>query len=113
MANPLACAAANASLDLFERQDWQADVGRIAQALAEGLAPCRGAPGVVDVRVKGAIGVVEFDHVVAAGELCRLFADEGVWIRPMGGVIYLTPALVIEDRELMQLTDAVTSVVRR
>ena len=77
MANPLACAAANASLDLFETGDWQADVRRIEAGLAVGLGPCREAPGVVDVRVRGAIGVVEFDRPVDAGGLCARFVDEG------------------------------------
>src|SRR6185312_8245972 len=82
MANPLACAAANASLDLFETGGWKADVARIEDGLAEGLEPCRRAPGVVDVRVKGAIGVVEFEGPVESGPLSQRFAQEGVWIRP-------------------------------
>jgi adenosylmethionine-8-amino-7-oxononanoate aminotransferase len=107
MANPLACAAANASLDLFEAGDWRAAVPRIERALAEGLAPCRGLPAVVDVRTRGAIGVVEFDAPVDAGGLCERFAAEGAWIRPMGKVVYLTPALVIADADLALLTRAV------
>ncbi|MET0274239.1 MAG: adenosylmethionine--8-amino-7-oxononanoate transaminase [Phenylobacterium sp.] len=111
MANPLACAAANASLDIFETGNWRAQVVRIADGLAEGLAACRTAPGVVDVRVRGAIGVVEFEAPVAVGELCRRFADEGVWIRPMGKVVYLTPPYVVSDSELGQLTRAVRTVL--
>ena len=111
MGNPLACAAANASLDLFDQGGWKADVVRIAAGLAEGLAPCRRAPGVVDVRVRGAIGVVEFAAPVAVGELCRRFAEEGVWIRPMGKVVYLTPPYVVTDAELAKLTGAVVTVV--
>ncbi len=107
MANPLACAAANASLDLFETDAWRADVARIERGLAEGLAPCRGLPGVVDVRAKGAIGVVEFDAPVDAGGLCERFAAEGAWIRPMGKVVYLTPPLVIGDDDLALLIRAV------
>jgi len=107
MANPLACAAANASLDLFETGGWRADVARIAEGLRAGLAPCRGAPGVVDVRVMGAIGVVEFDAPVDVADLCTRFAQAGVWIRPMGKVIYLTPPFVITDFELARLTGAV------
>jgi adenosylmethionine-8-amino-7-oxononanoate aminotransferase len=97
MGNPLACAAANASLDLFERGTWQADVRRIEAGLTAGLAPCADAPGVVDVRVMGAIGVVEFDQPVAVGALCQSFAERGVWIRPMGKVVYLTPPYVVRD----------------
>jgi adenosylmethionine-8-amino-7-oxononanoate aminotransferase len=111
MANPLACAAANASLDLFADGAWRADVARIAEGLAAGLAPCRGAPGVVDVRVIGAVGVVEFDKAVDAGGLSRRFAEAGVWIRPMGKVIYLTPAFVVADGELERLTSAIVRVV--
>ena len=112
MANPLACAAANASLDLFDAGSWRADVARIARGLAEGLAPCRDAPGVADVRVMGAVGVVEFDRPVDAQALCGRFAELGVWIRPMGKVVYLTPPFVISDVELDTLTAAVVRVVR-
>jgi len=111
MANPLACAAANASLDLFEDGAWRGNVARIAEGLAAGLEPCRGAPGVVDVRVRGAVGVVEFDKAVDAGGLSRRFAEDGVWIRPMGKVIYLTPAFIVADGELEQLTSAIARVV--
>jgi adenosylmethionine-8-amino-7-oxononanoate aminotransferase len=112
MANPLACAAANASLDLFETGAWRADAARIAEGLAEGLEPCRGAPGVTDVRVMGAIGVVEFERAVDVGGLCRRFADAGAWIRPMGRVVYLTPPFVVSDAELALLTRVVRESVR-
>jgi adenosylmethionine-8-amino-7-oxononanoate aminotransferase len=111
MANPLACAAANASLDLFEDGAWRADVARVSTALTEGLERCRRAPGVVDVRVLGAIGVVEFDAPVAVGDLCARFAEEGVWIRPMGKIIYLTPAFTTPDADLALLTRAVRRVL--
>jgi adenosylmethionine-8-amino-7-oxononanoate aminotransferase len=111
MANPLACAAANASLDLFEQGGWQADVRRIEAALREALEPCRAAPGVVDVRVMGAVGVVEFAEPVAVADLCRQFAERGAWIRPMGKVVYLTPAFVTSDAELEVLTGAVRGVL--
>jgi adenosylmethionine-8-amino-7-oxononanoate aminotransferase len=110
MANPLACAAANASLDLFEAGTWRADVARIAAALNEGLEPCRGGAGVVDVRVKGAIGVVEFDEPVAVGALTQRFAELGVWIRPMGKAVYLTPPFIVSDAELAKLTGAIRAV---
>ncbi len=111
MANPLACAAANASLDLFEEGGWTAQVARIEAGLGEGLEPCRGLPGVVDVRVKGAIGVVQFDKAVEAGDLCARFARRGVWIRPMGKVVYLAPPFVVTNGELAQLTDAIVAEV--
>jgi adenosylmethionine-8-amino-7-oxononanoate aminotransferase len=107
MANPLACAAANASLDLFETGAWKEAVPRIATGLVRGLGPCRGAEGVVDVRVMGAIGVVEFDRPVETGPLNARFAELGCWIRPMGKTVYLTPALVIEDADLDRLCQAV------
>jgi adenosylmethionine---8-amino-7-oxononanoate aminotransferase len=103
MANPLACAAANASLDLFETGAWRDDVARLEVGLRRGLEPCRGLAGVRDVRVKGAIGVVEFAEPVERGPLCARFAAEGAWIRPMGHVVYLTPALVMDDAVLDQL----------
>jgi adenosylmethionine-8-amino-7-oxononanoate aminotransferase len=107
MANALACAAANASLDLFEDGGWFGRVAAIAGGLRQGLEPCRTMEGVVDVRVLGAIGVVEFAAPVAVGDLCRRFADFGAWVRPMGKVVYLTPALVISADDLDALTAAV------
>jgi adenosylmethionine-8-amino-7-oxononanoate aminotransferase len=111
MANPLACAAANASLDLFETGEWKADVKRINAALESGLVACRNLPGVVDIRTLGAIGVVEFAEPVAVGDLCRKFAELGCWIRPMGKVIYLTPPFITSDQELARLTGAIRQVV--
>ncbi|MBI1683057.1 adenosylmethionine--8-amino-7-oxononanoate transaminase [Caulobacter hibisci] len=111
MGNALACAAANASLDLFETGAWEADVARISAALTEGLEPCRSAPGVVDVRVLGAIGVVEFETPVAVGALCQAFAEKGAWIRPMGKVVYLTPAFTTPDADLDILLAAIRDVI--
>ena len=112
MANPLACAAANASLDLFETGTWQADVARIAAGLERGLTPCRDLPGVINVRVLGAIGVVEMDAPVEVSALSARFADLGCWIRPMGKVVYLTPPLVIGGDDLDILTQAVARGLR-
>ncbi|PVM83133.1 adenosylmethionine--8-amino-7-oxononanoate transaminase [Caulobacter radicis] len=111
MGNALACAAANASLDLFEAGTWTADVARVSAALKEGLEPCRQAPGVVDVRVLGAIGVVEFASPVAVGALCQAFAAKGAWIRPMGKVVYLTPAFTTPDADLEILLSAIRQVI--
>ena len=111
MANPLACAAANASLDLFEREPRLAQVAVIAAALRHGLAPCRGLPRVRDVRVMGAIGVVELDRVDDIYALRRRFVAEGVFVRPFGATVYLTPAFTIAPEELAKLTDAVVKVV--
>jgi adenosylmethionine-8-amino-7-oxononanoate aminotransferase len=83
----------------------------VSAALVEGLEPCRSAPGVVDVRVLGAIGVVQFDQPVAVGALSEAFAAEGAWIRPMGKVVYLTPAFTTPDADLAILTAAIRKVV--
>jgi adenosylmethionine-8-amino-7-oxononanoate aminotransferase len=111
MANPLACAAANASLDLFEGEPRLDQVAKISSALAAGLEPCRKLPGVKDVRVKGAIGVVELDHIEDLNALRQRFVAEGVFIRPFGSIIYLTPAFTIAEDELTKLTDAIRRLV--
>jgi adenosylmethionine---8-amino-7-oxononanoate aminotransferase len=111
MANPLGCAAANASLDLFESEPRLQQVAAIASALERGLAPCRDLPGVKEVRVKGAIGVVELERIDDLDGLCARFLGEGVFVRPFGSIVYLTPAFTIGEDELARLTDAVTKVV--
>ena len=111
MANALACAAANASLDLFESEPRLEQVATIAAALEQGLAPCRELPGVTAVRVKGAIGVVELMHIADLNALRAQFIAEGVFVRPLGNVIYLTPAFTIAMDELKTLTDAVFAVI--
>lgn len=112
MANPLACAAANASLDLFEREPRLAQARRIEARLAAGLAPARALPGVVDVRAKGAIGVVQLEDGSRNDWLKARFVEAGVWVRPFADVVYLTPALTIDDADLARLTDALFEVVR-
>jgi adenosylmethionine-8-amino-7-oxononanoate aminotransferase len=111
MANPLACAAANASLDLFEREPRLVQVAAITAALRQGLAPCRGMARVRDVRVRGAIGVVELDRIDDIYALRRRFVAEGVFVRPFGATVYLTPAFTIVPEELAGLTGAVVKVV--
>jgi len=111
MANPLACAAANASLDLFAREPRPGQVAKIAAALRQGLEPCRSLAGVKDVRVQGAIGVVELDRIDNLDALRRRFIDEGVFIRPFGSIVYLTPAFTIADDELTKLTSAIQRVL--
>ncbi len=111
MANPLACAAANASLDLFEREPRLDQVATISGALAAGLEPCRKLPGVKDVRVKGAIGVVELERIENLSALRQRFVAEGVFIRPFGSIVYLTPAFTSAEDELAKLTDAVQRVL--
>ncbi len=112
MANALACAAANASLDLFEREPRLRQVAALSSALEQGLSPCRQLPGVKDVRVMGAIGVVEVERIDDLNALRARFVDEGVFIRPFGNVIYLTPAFTIAADDLAQLTGAIIKVIR-
>jgi adenosylmethionine-8-amino-7-oxononanoate aminotransferase len=111
MANPLACAAANASLDLFESEPRLEQAATIAASLARDLEPCRNLPGVRDVRVKGAIGVVELDHIDDMNDLKARFIEAGVWVRPFRNIVYLTPAFTIDESDLKRLTDAVVSVL--
>jgi adenosylmethionine-8-amino-7-oxononanoate aminotransferase len=111
MANPLACAAANASLDLFECEPRLSQVATIATAMSQGLAPCRDMRRVRDVRVRGAIGVVALDRIDDVYELRRRFVAEGVFVRPFGATVYLTPAFTIAPEELATLTGAVVRVV--
>lgn len=112
MANALACAAANASLDLFETEPRLEQVTDIARRLEQGLAPCRGLPGVKDVRVKGAIGVIEMQHIADLDALRARSIEDGVFIRPFGSIIYLTPAFTIRPDELDTLTSAIIKLVR-
>jgi adenosylmethionine-8-amino-7-oxononanoate aminotransferase len=112
MANALACAAANASLDLFEDGAPLRQVARIEQWLADGLAPCRDLPGVVDVRTRGAIGVVELDCIDDLNALRSAFVAKGAFIRPIGNAIYLTPALTIDEDDVAFLTRVIGEVLR-
>jgi adenosylmethionine-8-amino-7-oxononanoate aminotransferase len=112
MGNALACAAANASLDLFEREPRLAQVRAIEGQLVRGLEACRGLPRVKDVRVMGAIGVVELDYIEDVERLRRRFVAEGVFVRPFGPVVYLTPAFTIGEEELSALTSAVAKALR-
>ncbi|HET9175999.1 MAG TPA: adenosylmethionine--8-amino-7-oxononanoate transaminase [Pseudolabrys sp.] len=112
MANALACAAANASLDLFEQEPRLRQVADIGLALQRELATCRDFSRVKDVRVKGAIGIVELDRIDDLDGLRARFVQEGVFIRPIRNIVYLTPAFTITAAELKVLTDAVVKVVR-
>ena len=109
--NPLACAAANASLDLFDTEPRLEQVARIEIQLSEGLAACRRLPSVREVRVKGAVGVVQLhaepEHVM----LRQKFVDQGVWVRPFADVVYLMPAFVIAEPDLELLIRAVHDVL--
>ncbi len=111
MANPLGCAAANASLDLFETEPRLEQAAAISARLAAALEPCRDLPNVVDVRVLGAIGVVELGAIPNPAALRMRFVEQGVWIRPFRNIVYLTPALTIAAEELSALTDTIQNVL--
>jgi adenosylmethionine-8-amino-7-oxononanoate aminotransferase len=152
MGNPLACAIANASIDLLLApgadvhpasgpapapstnrearnrafaspgvkpstgsvtgdQSWQANIARIEHLLKTGLLPCRDLHGVAEVRVLGAIGVVEMEQPVAMRSIQRRFVDRGVWVRPFGRLVYLMPPFIISNEELQRLTAAVFEVL--
>lgn len=111
MANPLACAVANASIQLLLDSPWQQRVRQIEQGLRQGLAPCGELDGVAEVRVLGAIGVVELKQPVDMKTIQPAFVKAGVWVRPFGKLVYLMPAFIMEEEDLARLCAAVVSVV--
>ncbi len=111
MGNPLACAVANASIELLLSDDWQDKVKHIAQKLKEGLSRCTSLNIVNDVRCLGAIGVVELKESVDMGVIQKAFVEKGVWVRPFGKMVYLMPPFVISDEELEKLCTALFEVV--
>jgi len=113
MANPLACKVACASLKLLEENNWQQQVGDIEKGLKVGLSPCSDLNNVVDVRVLGAIGVVELNSPVDMKTVQPLFVEHGVWVRPFGKLIYLMPPYIIKDEELAYLCSAIYDVVEK
>ncbi|WP_456373629.1 adenosylmethionine--8-amino-7-oxononanoate transaminase [Thiolapillus sp.] len=113
MANPLACAVANASIELLLNSAWQENVARIQRGLEKGLELCRRLQGVADVRVLGAIGVVEREEPVDMSSIQPAFVEQGVWVRPFGKLIYLMPPFIIQDADLEHLCRALTEVIAR
>ncbi|WP_226666977.1 adenosylmethionine--8-amino-7-oxononanoate transaminase [Microbulbifer aggregans] len=111
MGNPLACAVANASIELLLQRDWQQQVNNIEAQLREELAPLKNAKGVADVRVLGAIGVVEMKNPVDNKTLQEQLIARGVWLRPFGKLVYTMPPYVISKEDLSQLTSTMVEVL--
>ncbi|MFF5129419.1 adenosylmethionine--8-amino-7-oxononanoate transaminase [Streptomyces syringium] len=110
MANPLAAAIANASIDLLLARDWRTDVKRIEAGLREGLAGAAGLPAVREVRVLGAIGVVELDHDVDMAAATRAAVRAGVWLRPFRNLVYTMPPYITGDEDVASICAAVRAV---
>jgi adenosylmethionine-8-amino-7-oxononanoate aminotransferase len=111
MANPLACAVACASIELLLSQPWQRIISNIEQQLEAGLSPVRELEQVAEVRVLGAIGVIEMKRPVEMSKIQKALVDKGVWIRPFGKLIYTLPPYVINDDDLALLCNAIVSVI--
>jgi adenosylmethionine-8-amino-7-oxononanoate aminotransferase len=116
MANPLACAVALASLDLLEgaggAASWREQVPAIERGLRDGLAAARELPGVEDVRVLGAIGVVQLDHPLELAAATEAAVSHGVWLRPFRDLIYAMPPYVIDEHDLARVCEAMLAAAR-
>ena len=112
MANPLACTAALTSIKLLLESDWQQNIKLIESQLKKGLKVCSTFDNVNEVRVLGAIGVVEMKQAIDMKSITKAFIDAGVWVRPFGKLIYLMPPYIINNDDLTKLTDAVVNIVK-
>jgi adenosylmethionine-8-amino-7-oxononanoate aminotransferase len=111
MANPLACSVANASIALLLSQDWKKTIARIEQQLQNGLSSARQIRGVADVRVLGAIGVIELHKAVDMRRIQPLFIERGVWVRPFGKLVYIMPPFVITETQLDFLIKTLLDII--
>jgi adenosylmethionine-8-amino-7-oxononanoate aminotransferase len=111
MANPLACAIANASIDLLLDSPWQERITSMAEAFASHLLPCKKWEGVRDVRIKGGIAVLELSHPVNMASITRRCVERGIWIRPFGRLVYVMPPYIISSSDLEHLLTAMTESV--
>ncbi len=112
MGNPLACAVANAGLDLLMTGEWQAQVGAIQNLLNEHLSPARALDGVKDVRVLGAIGVIELEEAVEMRVIQEMFVQAGVWIRPFGKLVYTMPPYICGKEDVVRIAQTMCQVVQ-
>jgi adenosylmethionine---8-amino-7-oxononanoate aminotransferase len=112
MANPLACAVSVASVELLLSQDWRSSVAAISAGLTAGLEPARALPSVTDVRVKGAIGVIECDRPVDLAIATPTALDRGVWLRPFRNLVYAMPPFICTPGEIAQVASAMVEVAR-
>lgn len=111
MANPLACAVSSASIELLLNTPWQENINRIEKNLRTGLKNCIDLPGVKDVRVLGAIGVVEMEKPVDIGKINQSYINKGVWLRPFNKLIYTMPPFIASEDNIFKITDAMTEAV--
>ncbi|VAW52222.1 Adenosylmethionine-8-amino-7-oxononanoate aminotransferase [hydrothermal vent metagenome] len=112
MGNPLACAVAIENIRLLQSSPWQINIKKIEQQLTKELELCKTLDCVKDVRILGAIGVVELKQAVNMSKIQQAFVDQGVWIRPFGKLIYLMPPYIINERQLNTLTQAIYTVLK-
>ncbi|MGY8788786.1 MAG: aminotransferase class III-fold pyridoxal phosphate-dependent enzyme, partial [Pseudomonadales bacterium] len=113
MGNPMACACALASIELLEQSDWRGQIASIEEQLRNELTLCSKEDAVNDVRVLGAIGVVEMQEPVDISTAQAFFVEQGVWIRPFGKLVYIMPPYVIESDDLTKLTNAIAAFTQR
>jgi adenosylmethionine-8-amino-7-oxononanoate aminotransferase len=112
MANPLACSVAAASINLLLESPWQQTISKIEKQLIDSLSVCAALPQVADVRVLGAVGIVELKDAIDLPTMQQAFVDKGVWIRPFRNLIYIMPPYIITPQQLSQLTQAIFEVIK-